>query len=39
VARGSRLLYGDRYPSEDYYAVYFEDPDGIKVEIVAAAAE
>jgi catechol 2,3-dioxygenase-like lactoylglutathione lyase family enzyme len=34
--RGSRLLYGDRYPSEEYYAVYFEDPDGMKVEIVAA---
>lgn len=34
-ARGSRLLYTDRYPAEDYYAAYFEDPDGIKVEVVA----
>lgn len=34
-ARGSRLLYTDRYPTNDYYAAYFEDPDGIKVEIVA----
>jgi catechol 2,3-dioxygenase-like lactoylglutathione lyase family enzyme len=33
--RGSRLLYDDRYPAEDYYAIYFEDPDGIKVEVVA----
>lgn len=33
--RGSRLLYDDRYPADDYYAIYFEDPDGIKVEIVA----
>ena len=33
--RGSRLLYGDRYPADDYYAIYFEDPDGIKVELVA----
>ncbi|MDP9067998.1 MAG: VOC family protein [Actinomycetota bacterium] len=33
--RGSRVLYGDRYPSEDHYAVYFEDPDGIKIELVA----
>ena len=32
--RGSRLLYADRYPSNDYYAIYFEDPDGIKVELV-----
>lgn len=30
-----RLLYTERYPSDDYYAVYFEDPDGIKVELVA----
>lgn len=33
--RGERLLYGDRYPSAGYYAIYFEDPDGIKVELVA----
>jgi catechol 2,3-dioxygenase-like lactoylglutathione lyase family enzyme len=37
TARGARLLYGDRYPSEEYYAIYLEDPDGIKVEIVATA--
>jgi len=35
-ARGSRLLYTDRYPTEVYYAAYFEDPDGMKVEIVAS---
>lgn len=34
--RGSPLLYGDRYRSEDYYAIYFQDPDGIKVELVAS---
>ncbi len=33
--RGLRLLYSDRYPSDDYYAIYIEDPDGIKVEVVA----
>lgn len=33
------LLYADKHPfagGEDYYAVYFEDPDRIKVEIVAS---
>jgi predicted lactoylglutathione lyase len=34
-ARGTRFLYTDHYPSDDYYAIYFEDPDGIKVEVVA----
>lgn len=32
------ILYEDRHPfagGEDYYAVYFEDPDRIKVEVVA----
>ncbi|WOC53467.1 VOC family protein [Oenococcus oeni] len=32
-------LYSDRYPfagGPDHYALYFEDPDRIKVEIVAA---
>ncbi|GAA0472671.1 VOC family protein [Alkalibacillus silvisoli] len=32
------ILYSDRHPyagGEDYYAVYFEDPDRIKVELVA----
>lgn len=36
--RGVPLLYDDRYPhagGEDHYAVFFEDPDGIKVEVVA----
>ncbi len=35
---GVRLLYDDRYPhagGEDHYAVFFEDPDGLKVEVVA----
>lgn len=33
------ILYGDKHPyagGEDYYAVFFEDPDRIKVEVVAA---
>ena len=37
-ARGVRILYEDRHPhagGADSYAVYFEDPDRIKVEIVA----
>lgn len=32
------ILYEDRHPfagGEDYYAVFFEDPDRIKVEVVA----
>ena len=32
------ILYEDKHPyagGEDYYAVYFEDPDRMKVEIVA----
>ncbi len=32
------ILYGNEHPfagGEDYYAVYFEDPDRIKVEFVA----
>ncbi len=33
--RGCRLLYQDRYPTDEYYAIYFEDPDGIKVEVIA----
>jgi catechol 2,3-dioxygenase-like lactoylglutathione lyase family enzyme len=35
--RGVNILYKDRHPyvgGPDYYAVYFEDPDRIKVEIV-----
>jgi catechol 2,3-dioxygenase-like lactoylglutathione lyase family enzyme len=33
-----KILYGVKYPpiaDSDYYAVYFEDPDRIKVELVA----
>lgn len=36
--RGIKILYKDRYPfagGENYYAVFFEDPDKIKVELVA----
>lgn len=39
-ARGARILYEDRHPfagGPDYYAVFFEDPDRIKVEVVAPA--
>ena len=34
--RGTRILYEDRHPyagGKDYYAVFFEDPDRIKVEL------
>lgn len=37
--RGVRILYPDRHPyagGADHYAVFFEDPDGLKVEVVAA---
>jgi catechol 2,3-dioxygenase-like lactoylglutathione lyase family enzyme len=36
--KGVKILYEDRHPfagGNDYYAVYFEDPDRMKVEIVA----
>ena len=36
--RGVTLLYHERYPyagGKGHYAVYFEDPDKIKVELVA----
>ncbi|WP_409302717.1 VOC family protein [Peribacillus sp. SCS-155] len=36
--RGIPLLYSDRYPfagGKTHYAVFFEDPDRIKVELVA----
>lgn len=36
--RGMKILYEDQHPfagGPDYYAVYFEDPNGIKIEIVA----
>jgi catechol 2,3-dioxygenase-like lactoylglutathione lyase family enzyme len=38
IHRGINILYEDRHPfagGEDYYAVFFEDPDRIKVEFVA----
>jgi alkylated DNA nucleotide flippase Atl1/catechol 2,3-dioxygenase-like lactoylglutathione lyase family enzyme len=37
--RGVRILYSDRHPyagGDDHYAVFCEDPDGLKVEVVAA---
>lgn len=37
LARGVKLLYDDRYPhagGEKHYALYFEDPDGVKMEVV-----
>lgn len=37
-ARGAQILYEDRHPfagGDHYYAVFFEDPDRIKVELVA----
>ncbi len=37
-AKGISVLYEDRHPyagGKDYYAVFFEDPDRIKVEFVA----
>ena len=36
--RGTRLLYEDRHPyagGVDHYAAFVEDPDGLKVELVA----
>ncbi|AWB43489.1 hypothetical protein DCC85_04135 [Paenibacillus sp. CAA11] len=36
--KGVNILYTDRHPfagGEEHYAVYFEDPDRIKVELVA----
>ena len=36
--RGERVLYPDRHPyagGSDHYAVFFEDPDGLKLEVVA----
>ena len=37
-ARGLQVLYADRHPfagGSDHYALYFEDPDRIKVEVTA----
>lgn len=39
VARGGCLLYPDRHPyagGVDHYAAFCEDPDGLKVELVAS---
>lgn len=39
-ARGVRILYPDRHPfagGTDHYAVFCEDPEGLKVEVVAPA--
>ena len=36
--KGAKILYEDRHPfagGENYYAVYFEDPNRIRVEITA----
>jgi len=38
IRRGVNILYRNRHPfagGKDYYAVFFEDPDRIKVEFVA----
>lgn len=38
IRRGTSILYEDRYPyagGEGHYALYFEDPDRIKLEVVA----
>ncbi|MEK7775268.1 MAG: VOC family protein [Candidatus Zixiibacteriota bacterium] len=35
-ARGVTILYPDRYPQNSHpYAIFFEDPDRIKVELIA----
>jgi catechol 2,3-dioxygenase-like lactoylglutathione lyase family enzyme len=37
-SRGVKVLYQDKHPyagGPDYYAVFFEDPDRIKIELVA----
>jgi catechol 2,3-dioxygenase-like lactoylglutathione lyase family enzyme len=37
--RGINILYKDKHPhagGENYYAVFFEDPDRIKIEVVAS---
>jgi catechol 2,3-dioxygenase-like lactoylglutathione lyase family enzyme len=38
IQRSVKLLYADKHPfagGENHYAVYFEDPDRMKVELVA----
>lgn len=34
INKGISILYKDRYPSSDNYALFFEDPDRMKVELV-----
>ncbi|MDR7076963.1 catechol 2,3-dioxygenase-like lactoylglutathione lyase family enzyme [Neobacillus niacini] len=39
--KGVKILYSDKHPyagGTDYYAVFFEDPDRIKVELVAPSS-
>lgn len=39
--KGIPILYKDKHPyagGKDYYAVFFEDPDRIKVELVASSS-
>lgn len=39
-SRGVTILYPDRHPGDPrYYALFFEDPDRIKVELVAEETE
>lgn len=41
-AAGVRVLYEDRHPhagGDDHYALFLEDPDGLKVELVATAPD
>lgn len=38
IEKGTSIIYRDKHPfagGSDHYAVYFEDPDRIKVELVA----
>jgi catechol 2,3-dioxygenase-like lactoylglutathione lyase family enzyme len=38
VEKGVKILYSDRHPyagGQNHYAVFFEDPDRIKVELIA----
>lgn len=40
--RGTRMLYDDRYPhagGKSHYALFCEDPDRIKVEVVAISSQ
>ncbi|MDG4513370.1 VOC family protein [Streptococcus suis] len=42
LSRRVKLLYDDRYPyagGKGYYALYLEDPDGIKIELVGASGK